>query len=89
MEDLICIGSARNIIRETERAVLFKVGTSNCGHDIEKFVPKSQMYQRGGSIYVPKWLARKIGIWNYNDDLAYYRKGYFKMYEDIDDDLPF
>lgn len=89
MEDLIFIGTRHHIVRETERAVLFKIGVSNGGHDIEKFVPKSQMYQRNGNIYVPKWLARKLGMWNYNEDISYYRQGYYKMYEDVDDDLPF
>ena len=89
MEDLIFIGYTTNIIRETEKAVLFDIGTSNSGHSIERFIPKSQLYQRGDGVYVPKWLARRMGMWNYNDDLEYQRSGYNKMYDDADDDLPF
>lgn len=89
MEDLIFIGTPCNIVRETERAVLFSIGTSNAGNSIERFVPKSQLYQRGCSLYVPKWLARKMGMWSHNDEKEYCRQGYFKMYADADDDLPF
>ena len=88
MEDLIYIGTPCCIVRETERAVLFSIGTSNSGNSIERFIPKSQLYQRGCSVYVPKWLARKMGIWNHSDEKEYCRRGYTKMY-DTDDDLPF
>ena len=89
MSDLVFIGYTNNIIRHTEKAVLFDIGTSNSGHTIERFVPKSQMYQRGDGVYVPKWLARRMGLWNHNDDHNYHRQGYDRMFADVDDDLPF
>lgn len=89
MEELINIGSVSNIVRETSAAVLFKIGVSNLGHPIERFVPKSQMYERYHSVYVPKWLARKMGIWCGDNLDAYTRQGYTKMYDDDTDDLPF
>ena len=89
MEDLVFIGYTNNIIKHTEKAVLFDIGTSNSGHRIERFVPKSQMYQRGDGVYVPKWLARRMGLWNHNSDNEYRIAGYTRMYDDADDDLPF
>lgn len=89
MEDLVFIGYVNHILRHTEKAVLFDLGTSNSGHTIERYIPKSQMYQRGDRVYVPIWLARRLGLWNRNDDEAYYRNGYTRMYADVDDDLPF
>ena len=71
-------------------AVLFRIGLSNSGHAIERFVPKSQLYQKGNNVYVPQWLARRMGMWKCCCDDAYYRSGYFRMYDDeYDDDLPF
>lgn len=89
MDDLICIGTTRNMIRETPKAVLFRIGTSNSGQSIERFIPKSQMYEKRGDVYVPKWLARSMGMWNCCCDDAYRQSGYIKMYDNADDDLPF
>lgn len=89
MDDFIKIGCPSHIIKETYRAVLFHIGKDNFGRDITRFLPKSQLYQKNNCVYIPKWLARKMGIWN--DEMNYYcSQGYFKMYDDDDyDDLPF
>lgn len=83
MPDLTCIGNMTHVLRETPRAVLFCIGKGNKGTKITRYLPKSQLYCCGNSIYIPNWLAREVGIWTAEDD--YERQGYTKLY----DNLPF
>lgn len=88
MDDFIKIGYPSHIIKETYKAVLFRIGTDNFGREITRFLPKSQMYQKNGFVCIPKWLARNLGIWN-DEVNQYCSNGYYKMYEDDYDELPF
>ena len=69
MRAKVCLASG-NIVNETEKAVLIDFGRG------ERWLPKSQIELENpidktsvsGSITMPIWLARQLGLWGYDND---------------------
>nr|DAO15224.1 MAG TPA: hypothetical protein [Caudoviricetes sp.] len=93
---LVCIGTVAQVRKETEKAILYQVGTSAMGLPIETYLPKSELFEKDGYFYIPLWLAKQKGMGWYLDNQEYnntYKPNGFekifkdtKSYDDDDDD---
>ena len=83
---LVCIGDSKNIVKETEKAILYKVGTTNLGLPIEVFFPKSRIYENSNMLFIPISLAKQKGIgWYLNINNDYEDYDYVHAFEDEND----
>lgn len=96
--ELVCIGTIAQVRKETEKAILYQIGTSTMGLPIETYIPKSELLERDNYFYIPLWLAKQKGMgWYLNtevQDNIYSTNGFNKVFnnhcdEDEDDDYFF